>query len=58
MSVNLELEAGSQFGLEVHSQLPGTSPLLLMSFWVGQELSQKNLGKLSLASLGDLALPP
>ena len=58
MSVNLELEAGSQFGLEVHSQLPGTSPLLLMSFWVGQELSQKNLGKSEFGELGDLSLPP
>ena len=58
MSVNLELEAGSQFGLEVHSQLLS---LLLSAdefLWVGQELSQKNLENLSLASLGDLPLPP
>ena len=58
MSVNLELEAGSQFGLEVHSQLLLLSTTAPDEFWVGQELSQKNLENLSLASLGDLALPP
>ena len=58
MSVNLELEAGSQFGLEVHSQLPG-----VLLYWADEFLGRtrtfaKESCWTSLASLGDLPLPP